>query len=252
MTIRVLDLGADKFPLNAGERNPFLGCRSMRLMRSHPKMFRDQIRAILRASALGKLRFMFPMIANLTELREAKQLVADTMAELDRSHTSYNKNVQIGMMIEVPSVALLADRFATEVDFFSIGTNDLIQYTLAVDRNNEHVAHLFSPVDPAVLHLIKRSLDAGEKAGIEVAMCGEMAGDILYSALLVGLGFQRLSMAPASIADVKKFICSITYQNARELAARVLAMDTPQEIEEYLHDEAARIVPELFEKEKPV
>lgn len=252
ITIRVLDLGADKFSMGLDERNPFLGCRSMRLMRNHPRMFRDQIRAILRASALGKVRFMFPMIASLSELREAKQMVADVMAELDRTHTNYNKTVQVGMMIEVPSAALMAERLAREVDFFSIGTNDLIQYTLAVDRNNEHVAHLFSPANPAVLRLIKNTLDAGEKAGIEVAMCGEMAGDILYSTLLVGLGCQRLSMAPATIADVKKFICSITYKDAKQLAERVLAMNTSQEIEELLRSEALKIVPELFEKENPV
>ena len=252
MTIRVLDLGADKFSMGLEERNPFLGCRSMRLMRKHPQMFRDQIRAILRISALGKVRFMFPMIASLSELREAKQLVADVATELDHTNINYNKNVQIGIMIEIPSAALTAERLAGEVDFFSIGTNDLIQYTLAVDRNNEHVAHLYSPVNPAVLRLIKGTLDAGEKAGIEVAMCGEMAGDILYSTLLVGLGFQRFSMSPATIADVKKFICSITYKDARQLAERVLAMNTTLEIEELLRSEARKTVPELFEKEDPV
>jgi len=252
MTIRVLDLGADKFALGFEERNPFLGCRSMRLMRTNPQMFRDQIRAILRVSALGNVRFMFPMIGSLKELRESRRMVADVMADLDRAGVGYNKDVQIGMMIEVPSAALLADRFAREVDFFSIGTNDLIQYTLAVDRNNEHVGHMFSPSDPAVLHLIKRTLDAGEEAGIEVAICGEMAGDILYSTLLVGMGFQRLSMAPTVIADVKKFICSITYENARKVAERVMAMDEVPEIEEYLREEARDTVPELFERTEPV
>ncbi len=247
LTVRLLDLGADKVSIGYEERNPFLGCRSMRLMRTNPGLFRDQLRAILRASALGKVRFMFPMISNLPELHEARQMVVDVMAELDHKGIKYDKEIEIGMMIEVPSAAVLADTFAQEVDFFSIGTNDLVQYTLAVDRANEHVAHLFSPVDPAVLRLIKLTVEAADQAGIEVAMCGEMAGDILYTILLVGLGLRNLSMAPTAIADVKKYVCTVTYENSKEIAARVMNMSTTQEIEAYLREEAQRSVPELLE-----
>jgi phosphotransferase system enzyme I (PtsI) len=151
------------------------------------------------------------------------------------------------MMIEVPSAAVLADSFAREVNFFSIGTNDLVQYTLAVDRDNEHVAHIFSPVDPAVLRLIKQTVIAADRAGIEVAMCGEMAGDILYSILLVGLGLKSLSMAPTAIADVKRLVCSVSYEGARRVADRVMQMASAQEAEQYLREETSRSVPELIE-----
>ena len=249
MTIRVLDLGADKFPMGFDERNPFLGCRSMRLMGSNPEMFRRQLRAILRASVMGNVRFMFPMISSRAELLQARQLVTEVMADLDRSGTPYKKDVQIGMMIEVPSAAILADTFAKEVDFFSIGTNDLVQYTLAVDRDNEHVAHLFSPVDPAVLRLIKLTVEAGERAGIEVGLCGEMAGDILYAILLVGLGLRHLSMAPTAVVDVKKLICSITYKEAKKVADTVMTMLSVEEIEGFLREVTRRSVPELLEDE---
>ena len=246
ITIRILDLGADKFPVGFEERNPFLGCRSMRLMRVNTGMFRNQIRAILRASALGNVRFMFPLIANLDELREARELVKDVALELDGKGVSYDKDIKVGMMIEVPSAALMADVFAKEVDFFSIGTNDLIQYTLAVDRDNEHVSHLYSPVDPAVLRLVRRTVDAGVQAGIEVSLCGEMAGDILYTMLLVGMGVQRLSMAPAVIADVKKLVRSVTYEDAVRVAERVMTMETASEIERFLYQETRRVMPELM------
>lgn len=247
LTVRILDLGADKFPMGFEERNPFLGCRSMRLMETHPQMFRDQIRAILRASAIGKVQFMFPMISTLAELRKSKAMVQDVMRELDRAGTRYDRDVKIGMMIEVPSAAIMADVFAKEVDFFSIGTNDLIQYSLAVDRSNEHVAHLYSAADPAVLRFIRLTVEAGERAGIEVAMCGEMAGDILYSILLVGMGIQRLSMAPTAIADVKKLICSVMYEKAREIADEVSTMDTAQAITAFLEQETQRVIPELLD-----
>ena len=246
LTIRVLDLGADKFPLGFVERNPFLGCRSMRLMRLEPEMFRHQIRAILRASALGKVRFMFPLISSLAELREAKQMVRAVMRELDDSGVRYDPDIEIGIMIEVPAAVVMADALAAEVDFFSIGTNDLIQYALAVDRGNEHVAHIYSPADPAVLRLIRQTVEAGQRAAIEVAMCGEMAGDILYSILLVGMGFQRLSMAPASIPDVKKLICSVTYEEAQQLAEQVMALETAEEITAFLEKETQRVIPELL------
>jgi len=246
LTIRLLDLGADKFPQGYAERNPFLGCRSMRLLGKNPDIFRQQIRAILRASALGKVRFMFPMIATPDELRECKDFVQDVRDELDRAGVPYDKDIAVGMMIEVPSAAMMADRFAREVDFFSIGTNDLIQYTLAVDRNNEHVSHLFSATNPAVLRLIRLTVEAADSAGIEVAMCGEMAGDILYTPLLVGMGLQHLSMAPAAIPDVKKLVRSISHTDAKTIADTVAEMPTSRLIEEFLQKELRRIMPELF------
>lgn len=251
MTIRILDLGADKFPIGFAERNPFLGCRSMRLLRLQPQVFRNQIRAILRASAMGKLRFMFPMIANIAELREAQQVVAEVMADFDASGMQYDRDIEVGIMIEVPSAAMTADLLAAECDFFSIGTNDLVQYTLAVDRDNEHVAHLYSAVDPAVLRLIRRTVEAGQKAGIRVSMCGEMAGDIMHTILLVGMGFESLSMAPSVVPDVKRLIRSITYKDAQQVAERALSMKTAREVESYLAEETRKVVPELVQEREP-
>jgi len=251
MTIRILDLGADKFPSGFPERNPFLGCRSMRLLRLQPTVFRNQIRAILRASAMGKLRFMFPMIANLAELREARKVVTEVMEEFDAAGAVYDKKIQVGIMIEVPSAAMTADLLAEESDFFSIGTNDLVQYTLAVDRDNERVAHLYSPVDPAVLRLIQRTVQAGQKAGIRVSMCGEMAGDIMHTILLVGMGFESLSMAPSVIPDVKKLIRSIRYEGAKKIADHALSLKTAKEVEQYLSDETRKVVPELVQERQP-
>jgi len=245
ITIRVLDLGADKFDLGYQERNPFLGCRSMRLMRARPEIFRQQIKAILRASAFGRVRFMFPLISTLPELREAMAMVNEVKAELDGARIRYDKDIRVGIMIEVPSAAIMAETFAREVDFFSIGTNDLVQYTLAVDRDNEHVAHLFSPVDPAVLRLMRMTLEAAQKAGIDLSICGEMAGDILYTVLLVGMGFQRLSMAPTAVADVKKLVCSVSYEDARRVAEEAMQMSSATEIEEYLRGVTRRFIPEL-------
>jgi phosphotransferase system enzyme I (PtsI) len=245
MTIRILDLGADKFPLGFLENNPFLGCRSMRLLRLFPEIFRHQIRAILRASTMGKLRFMFPLISSLQELRECKAVVAEVMAELDEKETPYDRKIQIGMMIEVPSAAVMADAFAKEVDFFSIGTNDLIQYSLAVDRDNEHVAHLYSPSDPSVLRMIRNTLRAADEAGIECSVCGEMAGDVIYALLLVGMGFRKLSMAPTAIPDMKRIIRSVKYEEARLVAEKALRFDCAEEITDFLQNEVARVFPEL-------
>jgi phosphoenolpyruvate-protein phosphotransferase (PTS system enzyme I) len=252
MTIRVLDLGADKFNMGYDERNPFLGCRSMRLMRDNPEMFRKQIKAILRASAMGNIRFMFPLICSREELVEAKGLVTDVMSEMDKHGIAYDKDVKVGMMIEVPSAAIVADLFAQEVDFFSIGTNDLVQYTLAVDRDNEHVAHLFSPIDPAVLRLIQTTVDAANSHEIDVTVCGEMAGDILYSILLVGMGVTRLSMSPTAIADVKKLVCSVSYEEARNVAEKALQMNSAVEIERYLREVTRKAIPELLEEDSPL
>jgi phosphotransferase system enzyme I (PtsI) len=250
MTIRVLDLGADKFPAGFAERNPLLGCRSMRMLRLYPEIFRHQIRAILRASAMGKIRFMFPMIANLSELRDARRVVQEVREELDRSALAYDRQIKIGMMIEVPSAAVMADAFAQEVDFFSIGTNDLVQYSLAVDRGNEHVSHLYSAVDPAVLRMMRQTLNAADAAGIECSICGEMAGDILNTILLVGMGFRKLSMTPNAIPDVKKLIRSISFAEAQRVAEQALALKCAGEIETLLAKETRRVIPELLDADE--
>lgn len=247
MTVRILDLGADKFPAGFPERNPFLGCRSMRLLRLYPEIFRNQIRAILRASAIGKIRFMFPMICTVEELRDARRTVAEVREELDRNKVPYDHDVQVGMMVEVPSAAVMADIFVREVDFFSIGTNDLTQYSLAVDRDNEHVAHLYSPVDPAVLRLMRMTQQAAEKGRIDCSICGEMAGDVLYTILLVGLGFTSLSMVPTAIPDVKKLIRSVTYDEARHVAEKALGLLSARDVQAYLEQETRRVFPELVE-----
>jgi phosphotransferase system enzyme I (PtsI) len=250
MTIRILDLGADKFPAGFSERNPFLGCRSMRMLRLYPEIFRHQIRAILRASALGKIRFMFPMIANLSELRDAQRVVQEVREELDRGALAYDRAIQVGMMIEVPSAAVMADAFAREVDFFSIGTNDLVQYSLAVDRGNEHVSHLYSAVDPGVLRMMRLTLNAADAAGIDCSICGEMAGDILNTILLVGMGFRKLSMAANAIPDVKKLIRSISYEEAQRIAGQALALQSAGEIETLLAKETRQVIPELLDEDE--
>ena len=250
MTIRILDLGADKFPAGFAERNPFLGCRSMRMLRLYPEIFRHQIRAILRASAMGKIRFMFPLIATLSELRDAQRVVQEVREELDRTALAYDKTIQVGMMIEVPSAAMMADAFAGEVDFFSIGTNDLVQYSLAVDRGNEHVSHLYSAVDPAVLRMMRLTLEAADKAGIDCSICGEMAGDILNTILLVGMGFRKLSMTPNAIPDIKKLVRSISYEDAQRVAEQALALKSAGEIETLLARETRQVIPELLDEDE--
>ena len=190
---------------------------------------------------------MFPLIATLEEFREARDMVREVMAELDTKGVPYDKNVKMGVMIEVPSAALMADILAPEVDFFSIGTNDLIQYTLAVDRDNEHVSHLYSPVNPGVLRLIQHTVKAGEANNVEVAMCGEMAGDVLYTMLLVGLGVRHLSMSPAAMVDIKKLVRSISYEDAKRVADTAMTMKTSAEIEDYLATETRQAAPEAFQ-----
>jgi len=252
LVIRTLDLGADKFadPRSSDrppEKNPFLGCRSIRLCLENPDVFKMQLRAILRASALGhNLKVMFPMISSLEELRQAKLILADTRESLDRDGIAYNKHMQIGVMIEIPSAAIIADMLAPEVDFFSIGTNDLIQYALAVDRGNERVAPLYKPAHPAILRLIDRIVKAGEKAGIKVAMCGEMSGDVVFTILLVGLGLQDLSTAPSVIPEIKQVIRSISAKEAKQIARRALKFQTSEEAVDYLIEKTRKILPEVY------
>jgi phosphoenolpyruvate-protein phosphotransferase (PTS system enzyme I) len=248
VVIRTLDLGADKFSsvsgLAAGEKNPFLGLRSVRLCLRKLDLFKSQMRAILRVAVLGDVRIMFPMISTVEELRQCRTLLNEVKEDLEEEGIPFNPAIRVGTMIEVPSAALMADVLAREVDFFSIGTNDLIQYTLAADRNNENVANLYSPADPAVLRLIKRIVEAAHKEQIEVNVCGEMSGEPLYAPLLVGLGLRQLSATPRKIPEIKRVIRQLTVPEAERLAERALHMETARQVGNYLKDQLRRILPE--------
>jgi len=229
VVIRTLDVGGDKIGLPGGfekEANPALGLRAIRFCLQKRDIFRTQLRGILRATQNGNIKILFPMISGLTELHEAMSILEDVKKELKAEGKEFNDGVELGVMIEVPAAALIADLLAREVDFFSVGTNDLIQYTLAIDRQNEHVAYMYEPLDPAVLRLLKRVSDVAHEANITLAMCGEMAGDPLYAAILLGMGFQHLSMNVASIPWVKKVIRSVRFQDAVELAGLVMGQPT--------------------------
>jgi phosphotransferase system enzyme I (PtsI) len=248
LVIRTLDLGADKYTQAKAanpERNPFLGERSIRMCLHDIPMFKRQLRAIMRASVLGDVRIMFPMISTLMELRQAKMLLNDVMEELEDEGVSHNRDIPVGIMIEVPSAALMAEKFAKEVNFFSIGTNDLIQYTLAVDRTNEKVASLFCPGHPAVLGLVRDVIRKGSRS-VSVSLCGEMAGEPLYTLLLLGLGLTTFSMNAPDIPEVKKIIRSTTMEHARQVARRVMGFDSERQVMHYLRDETRKIDPEAI------
>jgi phosphotransferase system enzyme I (PtsI) len=249
LVIRTLDLGADKYThLHAQnpEHNPFLGNRSIRLCLSDIPMFKKQLRAILRASVMGDVRIMFPMITTLMEFRQAKMILNDVMEELEDEGVSFRRDIPVGMMMEVPAAALMADSFAKEVNFFSIGTNDLIQYTLAVDRTNEKVAGLYCPGHPAVLRLIRDIIRVGARNNIGVSMCGEMAGEPLYTLLLLGLGLNTFSMNAPDVPEVKKIIRSTTLENARVIARTVMAFDSERQVLHFLREETRKIDPDAF------
>jgi phosphoenolpyruvate-protein phosphotransferase (PTS system enzyme I) len=249
VVIRTLDLGADKFQSYVGgtreERNPFLGLRSVRLCLRNLGLFKTQMRAILRASAFGDVRMMFPMISTLLELRQCKMILAEVKEDLEEEGVAFNAQLPVGTMIEVPSAAILAELLAREVDFFSIGTNDLIQYTLAADRNNEAVAGLYNAGDPAVLRLIDTVVRAARKNGTAVTVCGEMSGEPLYTLLLLGLGLRQLSVTPHSIPEIKKLIRSATLDAAVETAREALRLDTARDVNNYLREQTRRILPEV-------
>jgi phosphotransferase system enzyme I (PtsI) len=238
VTIRTLDINGDKAVtyIHADEEdNPVLGLRAIRYCLQKPAVFKTQLRAILRAAFFGQVRILFPMISRMDEIIETKRLLAEAAQSLDKDGLPYNKNTTIGVMIEVPSAAIMADAMAKEVDFFSIGTNDLIQYTMAIDRGNPHVAHLYNPLHPAVIRLLKMIADAGRNNGIPVYMCGEMAGELLYIPILLGLGLEELSTNPQAIPMVKNAIRSLDIAQAHDFLARVLKLTTTQQIEELVH-----------------
>jgi phosphotransferase system enzyme I (PtsI) len=248
VTIRTFDLGGDKLPAGAKDHaeNPALGLRALRYCLRHPEMFRAQLRGLLRAGQHGNLRIMFPMISGIAELRAAKRIVGDVADELRREGHEI-RLPPIGIMVELPSAAVLADRLAAECDFLSIGTNDLIQYTMAIDRQNKDVAYLYRPLHLAVLRLLKMICDAGQRAGIPVAMCGEMAGEPMYALVLLGLGLSELSMNGPSIPLVKRVVRAARAADGRELLARLLELTAADDIERTVRTEMARRFAGLLE-----
>ena len=249
VTIRTLDLGGDKLPIGhrSHEPNPALGLRAIRFTLRHPQLFRTQVRALLRASLHGTLQIMLPMIAAVGELREAKVQIEAIRQELLREGKPVQEKIPIGIMLETPAAALAADRLARECDFFSIGTNDLIQYSLAIDRSNRDVAYLYKPLHLGVLRLIQASVDGAKVAGIECAMCGEMAGDPVYALVLLALGLDNLSMNPADIPKVKRVIRSTTLADAKKLLEEAMAFSSHDEIERYVLNQMQERFPEAFE-----
>jgi len=239
VVIRTLDIGGDKklsYLSIDEEMNPFLGYRAIRLCLDRKDIFKTQLRALLRASVYGNLKIMFPMISGLEELREAKAITWEVKQELIKEKIEVNEDIELGIMIEIPSAAVISDILAKEVDFFSIGTNDLIQYTVAVDRMNQKISYLYDPFNPAVLRLIKNVIDNAHKEGKWVGMCGEMAGDTRLTPVLVGFGLDEFSMSSSSILKVRKCITNFEYTKAKEVSDHILKLGTAREIEKYIEE----------------
>lgn len=231
--VRTMDIGGDKkLPAMKlqQEENPFLGYRAIRICLNETELFKTQLRAILRASIYGNLKIMFPMISGLSELRAAKRILEEAKSELQQRGISFKQDIQVGIMIEVPSAAVVSDLLAKESDFFSIGTNELCQYTLAVDRINEKISHLYDPLNVGVLRLIKKVIDSAHESGIKVGMCGEMASDPANAVLLLGMGIDELSMVPAAIPYVKDAVRKASFEKAGEIAKKVMDMSSSKEV----------------------
>lgn len=247
VVIRTLDLGADKMgqsPPVEPEQNPVLGLRSIRLSLRNVTLFRKQLRAILRASTTGNVRVMFPLISTLQEFLQAKMVLADAMEDLDDLGVEFRRDIRVGMMVEVPSAAIMLDRFFSELSFVSIGTNDLIQYTLAVDRGNNEVADRYQASDPSVIRLLDMAARAARGANVPVNVCGEMSGDIRYTMLLLGLGLRAFSVPPSAIPEIKKLCRSVSISQCEEVAKSVLTLESPREIDSYLREALRKVYPE--------
>ncbi|HTQ39443.1 MAG TPA: phosphoenolpyruvate--protein phosphotransferase [Pirellulales bacterium] len=247
VVIRTLDLGADKLaqmPSPEEERNPVLGLRSIRMSLRNLPLFRTQLRAILRASALGNVRVMFPLITTLLELRQARMILADVIEDLDENHVPFSRDMWVGMMVEVPAAVMMIDRFLEEVDFVSIGTNDLIQYSLAVDRGNKDVAGLYNSCDPAVLRLISMTIQAAQRANIPTNLCGRMSSSTTYTQLLLGLGLRQFGIAPGAIPEVKRVIRGTNIPQCEAIAQRAMAMENARDIKAFLRDELKKVAPD--------
>jgi phosphotransferase system enzyme I (PtsI) len=237
VTIRTLDINGDKAlsnQFNSEETNPALGLRAIRYCLKKPQVFKEQLRAILRAAAFGNVRIMFPMISTYFEIREAIRMLDAAAESLEKDGLPYNRDIEVGAMIEVPAAVVMADVLADNVDFFSIGTNDLIQYTLAIDRGNEQVAHLFQPLDPAIIRMLKQVADVAKEKEVKIFMCGEMAGTPHHIPLLLGIGLDELSMNSQSIPDIKRVIRLLNVADARSFLQEVLQMKTARSIFELI------------------
>ncbi|MFC1570389.1 phosphoenolpyruvate--protein phosphotransferase [Candidatus Omnitrophota bacterium] len=248
VVVRTLDLGGDKFLSQLDvpkEMNPFLGWRAIRFCLARPDIFKSHLRAMLRASAYGNLKIMYPMISGISEFRQANELLEEVKGELREEGLPFNEDIPVGAMIEVPSAAITSDILAKEADFFSIGTNDLIQYSLAVDRVNEKIAYLYEPAHPAVLNLIKLVIDNGHKEGITVSLCGEMAGDIALTLILMGLGLDEFSTSPIAVPEIKKVVRSVNYSDAQEIAKTALTFKTGKEVREFSRKKLIELVPDI-------
>ncbi|MBW7888041.1 MAG: phosphoenolpyruvate--protein phosphotransferase, partial [Bacteroidetes bacterium] len=247
VVMRTLDVGGDKVVTSAiEEENPFLGWRGIRISLDRPEIFLRQVRAMLRASVHGKAWIMLPMISGVKEVRRAKELIEQAKKELRNARVPFDEEIKIGAMIEVPSAAVTAGDIAAEVDFLSIGTNDLIQYLIAVDRGNEVVSHLYQEFHPAVVQTIAHIINEGHRVGKHVAMCGEMAGDPIATLLLLGLGLDEFSVTPIVLPEIKKIIRSIRFSEAKEVAEHCLTMKTEEEIREFLRINVHQMVPDLL------
>jgi phosphoenolpyruvate-protein phosphotransferase (PTS system enzyme I) len=244
VTIRTLDLGADKVPHNEPldeDRNPFLGLRSIRLSLRNLPLFRTQLRAILRASVLGDVRVMFPLVTTVLEFRKAKMILSDIMEDLDEHGVPFDRNLAVGMMVEVPAAVMMIDHFVEEVDFLSIGTNDLIQYTLAVDRSNKDVASLYTASDPAVIKLIDMAVRPAVRKNIPISLCGQMSGSPIYTMLLLGLGLRTLSVAPNNIPELKQLVRHLAIPQCEAVAQKALSLEHARDIKNYLKEELNRV-----------
>lgn len=249
VTIRTLDLGADKYTQSRQiepERNPFLGLRSIRYCLQNLSVFKTQLRAILRISTHKNVQLMFPLITSLMELRQAKMALGDAMEDLEEDGIPFRRDIPVGIMIETPAAVVQCKELAREVDFFSIGTNDLIQYTLAVDRSNEKVAPLYTASHPAVLRLLRDIIRTSARADIPCSMCGEIAGEPMYTLFLLGIGLRSFSMTPNDVPEIKKLIRSTTIAHAERVAKRALTFDTDRQVTNYLRDETRKILPEAL------
>ncbi|MEK6700838.1 MAG: phosphoenolpyruvate--protein phosphotransferase [Planctomycetota bacterium] len=250
LTIRTVDLGADKMVQGkheTPERNPFLGNRSIRYCLRNQPMFKLQLRAILRASALGPIKIMFPLVSSLNEIRRARHMLNDVMDDLAEDSIPFDRDMKVGMMVEVPSAAILADAFASEVDFFSIGTNDLVQYTLAVDRTNERIADLYNPMHPAVIRLIRDVARVANRRKVPVSCCGESASDLEFGLLLIGLGLRTLSVSSSAIPSLKRLVRSVSVHQCERIAKAAMAFDSEAQVAAYMRDQARKIIPEAFD-----
>jgi phosphotransferase system enzyme I (PtsI) len=248
--IRTLDLGGDKFYSSLGElrneMNPVMGLRAIRLCLKEVDIFKTQLRGILRASHYGNTSIMFPMISGMEELLQAKEILQATKQDLLKEGVPFDENISVGIMVEVPSAATIADILATEVDFFSIGTNDLIQYALAIDRGNEYVNYLYEPLHPAVLRLIKFTADAAHNTGIPVSMCGEMAGREIYTPILLGMGIDTLSTNAFAISHVKEMARKVDLAQCRKIVEHIFHMKTAREVYDFMDREIAQNSPDLL------